>query len=116
VDVLSVSAEAFIIRLESQRVLPAAPALKSETVLSREEWEYICMITGTASYISEAKVILGRDECTNDRFSIRSTAIWASLTITIVCPKTVIELIGPGTEMISGQTSKLGHIRLDHTV
>jgi hypothetical protein len=58
------------------------------------------LITGAESYISEAKIILGRDEWTEDRFSMMSTAIWALLTMTIVWPKTVIELIGPGVEWI----------------
>lgn len=46
-------------------------------------------------YISPAKIILGREEYILDRLSRRSNAMRASLMMTIVWPRTVMELIGP---------------------
>ena len=70
-------------------------------------------MAGTETYISEAKVILGRDECIAERFSIRSTASCASFKITIVCPKTVTELIGPGVGKRSVYEATAGRIGVD---
>ena len=70
-------------------------------------------MSGTETYISEAKLILGRDECTADRFSIRSTASCASFKVTIVCPKTVTELMGPGVEKRSAYEATAGKIGVD---
>jgi hypothetical protein len=46
-------------------------------------------------YISPPKTIFGREEYMFERFSKRSNAMRESLSMTIVCPKTVMELIGP---------------------
>ena len=42
--------------------------------------------------------MVGRDECEEERFSMRSNANCASFRITSVCPKTVTELMGPNQE------------------
>jgi hypothetical protein len=47
------------------------------------------------AHISPKKTIRGRDECNTERFSSSSTASPALLMRMIVCPKTVIELMGP---------------------
>lgn len=48
-----------------------------------------------STYISPAKTILGREEEKAERFPKSSNAISESLRIIIVCPRTVMELIGP---------------------
>ena len=45
--------------------------------------------------ISDAKTKFGREEYSAERFDRSSIAILASLTITMVWPITVIELMGP---------------------
>jgi hypothetical protein len=45
--------------------------------------------------ISDANTMLGREEYIEERFPSSSIAIFASFKTTMVCPITVIELIGP---------------------
>lgn len=54
--------------------------------------------------ISDAKTNFGLEEYIAERLDSSSVAVWESLTITMVWPMTVIELMGPGSTMsISGR-------------
>lgn len=51
------------------------------------------------TYISDAKTRFGLEEYFEERFARSSMAGFASFNITIVCPRTVIELTGPGNSL-----------------
>jgi len=50
---------------------------------------------GFPTDISEAKTMCGREECDEARLRNSSDAVCVSFKITIVCPITVTELMGP---------------------
>jgi hypothetical protein len=55
----------------------------------------LCPELRLCTHISDANTMLGREEYIEERFPSSSIAIFASFRTTMVCPITVIELIGP---------------------
>lgn len=87
---LAIFAKAIVVELAGHGVFPSTPE-GSENV----NMIFLLLTDPLGTYISPPKTILGREECLAERFSKRSKAICASFSMMIVCPSTVMELIGP---------------------